>query len=190
LPAFRDLCADALVVSIAAGVTCRQLAAWLGGHERVVRAMPNLPVVVAQGMTSLFSASLSAADRGLAEALFSAVGETAWLAEEAAIDLATAVAGSGPAYVFSLVEHLAGAGVAAGLPADLAMRLARQTVIGAAAMLQADPRPVAALKQAVCSPGGTTAAGLAAMEGADGLPGVLRAGVAAAARRAGELAGA
>lgn len=190
LPAVRAFCADALVVSIAAGVTCRQLAAWLGGHPRIVRAMPNLPVVVGQGMSTLFAAGLSAADRQLAEMLFAAVGDTAWLADEAAIDLATAVAGSGPAYVFALVEHLASAGETAGLPDELAMRLARQTVIGAAAMLQADQRPAAVLKHAVCSPGGTTEAGLAAMEGRDGLPAILRAGVAAAARRAGELAGA
>lgn len=190
LPTFRALCADALVVSIAAGITCRQLAAWLGDHPRIVRAMPNLPVVVGQGMSTLFAAGLSAADRQLAEMLFAAVGDTAWLTDETAIDLATAVAGSGPAYVFALVEHLASAGETAGLPDELAMRLARQTVIGAAAMLQADQRPAAVLKHAVCSPGGTTEAGLAAMEGRDGLPAILRAGVAAAARRAGELAGA
>lgn len=186
---FVALCADALVVSIAAGVGCGRLAALLGGHRRVVRAMPNLPVVAGEGMTTLFGDALSAADRAAAEMVFAAVGQTAWVADEVAIDRATAVAGSGPAYFFAFVDHLAAAGVAAGLPADLAERLARQTCIGAAALLRDDPRSAAALKAAVCSPGGTTQAGLAAMETPDGLAAIARLGVDAAYRRARELAG-
>lgn len=186
---FIALCAGALVVSIAAGVGCARLAELLGGHPRIVRAMPNLPVVVGEGMTTLFAAGLSAADRARADGVFAAVGQTAWVADEAAIDLATAVAGSGPAYFFAFVEHLAAAGEAAGLPAELAERLARQTCVGAAALLRDDPRAASALKAAVCSPGGTTQAGLAAMETPDGLAGLARQGVAAAYRRARELAG-
>ncbi len=186
---FITLCADALVVSIAAGVGCVRLAELLGGHRRVVRAMPNLPVVVGEGMTTLYADGLSASDRERAEAVFAAVGKTAWVPDEAAIDLATAVAGSGPAYFFAFVEHLAVAGAAAGLPAELAERLARQTCIGAAALLRDDPRSAAALKAAVCSPGGTTQAGLAAMETAEGLAAIARRGVDAAYRRARELAG-
>lgn len=189
LPDFVALCIDALVVSIAAGVGRARLASLLGAHRRVVRAMPNLPVVVGEGMTTLYGTGLSVADRRQAEAVFAAVGQTAWVADEAAIDLATAVAGSGPAYFFAFVEHLAAAGTAAGLPTELAGRLARQTCIGAAALLREDPRSAAALKAAVCSPGGTTQAGLAAMETADGLAAISRLGVAAAYRRAGELAG-
>lgn len=183
------LCAEALVVSIAAGVPCSRLSQLLAGHRRVVRAMPNLPVIVGAGMTTLFGDGLAATDRQLAESIFSAVGKSAWVADEAAIDLATAVAGSGPGYFFAFVEQLAAAGVAAGLPEELAALLARQTCIGAAALLRDDPRPPGALKAAVCSPGGTTQAGLAAMETPDGLPAVTRLGVAAASRRARELAG-
>lgn len=189
LAGFIALCAGALVVSIAAGVGRARLAELLGGHPRVVRAMPNLPVVVGEGMTTLFGAGLSADDRARAEAVFAAVGQTAWVADETAIDLATAVAGSGPAYFFAFVEHLAAAGEAAGLPAELAGRLARQTCVGAAALLRDDPRTASALKAAVCSPGGTTQAGLAAMETPDGLAAIARSGVAAACRRARELAG-
>lgn len=186
---FITLCADALVVSIAAGVGCARLSALLGGHRRVVRAMPNLPVVVGEGMTALFGDGLSAADCATAEGIFSAVGQAAWVTDEETIDRATAVAGSGPAYFFAFVEHLAAAGVEAGLPADLAERLARQTCIGAAALLRDDPRSAAALKAAVCSPGGTTQAGLAAMETPAGLAAIASQGVAAAFRRARELAG-
>lgn len=186
---FITLCADALVISIAAGVSCTRLAELLGGHRRVVRAMPNLPVVVGEGMTTLYADRLSVADREQSEAVFAAVGKTAWVADEGEIDLATAVAGSGPAYFFAFVEHLAAAGAAAGLPAELAECLARQTCIGAAALLRDDPRSVVALKAAVCSPGGTTQAGLAAMERTDGLAAIARLGVDAAYRRARELAG-
>lgn len=183
----QALCAGALVVSIAAGTPLARLAEGLGRSARLVRAMPNLPVVVGAGMTTLFAEGLDSADRALAEGLFAAVGEVAWLDCEADIDRATAIAGSGPAYFFAFVDHLAAAGVAAGLAPELAGRLARQTAVGAAAQLQQDARSAAVLRAAVCSPGGTTAAALAAM--AD-LPALLEAGVMAAWQRAGELAAA
>ena len=190
LPELVGRCAGALVVSIAAGTSLGRLRQLLGGQRRLVRAMPNLAVVVGCGMSLLHAGrdDLSAADATLAEAFFATVGATAWVADEAMIDAGTAVAGSGPAYFFALVEHLAAAGVGEGLPAELAARLARQTCIGAAALLAADRRAPGELKAAVCSPRGTTEAGLAAMEGAGGLPAVVAAGVAAAHRRARELA--
>lgn len=182
------LCGEALVVSIAAGVGVERLRTLLGGHRRIARAMPNLPVVVGKGMSVLHAGDLSPADAAACREIFAAVGDVAWVDDEARIDAATAVAGSGPAYFFAMVEHLAAAGVAEGLPVELAERLARQTCIGAAALLAADPRSAANLKAAVCSPRGTTEAGLAAMEGVGGLPAAVAAGVAAAHGRARELA--
>ncbi|MFC5302756.1 pyrroline-5-carboxylate reductase [Azospira restricta] len=189
LAAYRPLCAGALVVSIAAGSALSRLRELLGGHRRLARAMPNLAVAAGAGMTTLYGPGLDAADAALCEALFAAVGDAAWVDDEAQIDAATAVAGSGPAYFFALVEQLAAAGAAAGLPPALAERLARRTCIGAAALLAADTRAAGALKAAVCSPRGTTEAGLAALEGG-GLAPAVAAAVAAAHRRAHELAAA
>ncbi|MEN3374190.1 pyrroline-5-carboxylate reductase [Dechloromonas sp. ZS-1] len=188
LPALIECVAPALVISIAAGTPLARLQAGLNGHQRLVRAMPNLPVVVGAGASTLFACALSVADLVLAEGVFAAVGSVDWLPDEAQIDAATALAGSGPGYVFAFVEHLAAAGVAQGLTPALAARLARQTVIGAAAQLAADPRPATVLKAAVCSPKGTTEAGLRVMEQPDALPRILADGVAAAHQRAGELA--
>ena len=188
LASFVALCGEALVVSIAAGVSVERLRALLDGHPRIARAMPNLPVVVGKGMSVLYSGDLSPADVTACQEVFETVGDVAWVDNEALIDAATAVAGSGPAYFFAMVEHLAAAGVAEGLSIELAERLARQTCIGAAALLAVDSRSAATLKVAVCSPRGTTEAGLMAMEGVTGLPAVVAAGVAAAHARARELA--
>lgn len=180
------LCAPALVVSIAAGFNRQRLSSLLGGHRRVARAMPNLPVVAVAGASTLFAPDLSEADLALASQLFTAVGTVDILACEEEIDAATALSGSGPAYFFAFVEELARAGCVAGLAPTVAERLARQTCIGAAALLQRDQRSASALKAAVCSPKGTTEAGLAAL-----LPSLSRAAadsVAAAHRRARELA--
>ena len=190
LAEFVPLVVGALVISVAAGVSLARLSELLGGHRRVVRAMPNLPVVVRQGMTTLYGEALTAADAAACAAVFSAVGQVAWVDREVQIDVATAIAGSGPAYFFALVEQLALAGAGEGLPPDLARRLAAQTCIGAASLLQHDGRDAAALKAAVCSPRGTTEAGLAAMEMPDGLPRVVAAGVHAAHLRSRELAAA
>lgn len=190
LPQVAALCASALVVSIAAGTNLDRLRDLLGGHRRIVRAMPNLPVVVRRGMTILHAEQLSSDDIAVCQGLFETVGEIAWVADERLIDAGTAVAGSGPAYFFAMVEQLAAAGVAEGLPAELAERLARQTCIGAAALLSADQRAPSALKAAVCSPRGTTEAGLLAMERADRLPAAIGAGVSAAHARTRELAAA
>lgn len=185
---FVGLCSEALIVSIAAGVSVERLRDLFGGHRRIARAMPNLPVIVGKGMSVIYSGELSPADVTACHEVFEAVGDVAWVDDEALIDAATAVAGSGPAYFFAMVEHLAAAGVAEGLSIELAERLARQTCVGAAALLAADSRSAVTLKAAVCSPRGTTEAALAVMEGVTGLPTVVAAGVAAAHARARELA--
>jgi len=185
---FAALCASSLVISIAAGLEVEQLRRQLNGHARILRVMPNLPVVVGQGMSVIYAGGLGERDVELGRSICAAVGAVEQVDDEAQIDIATAVAGSGPAYFFAMVEHLAAAGVLEGLSSELAQRLARQTCIGAAALLAGDTRLAAELKAAVCSPRGTTEAGLAAMEGERDLPGVLAAGVAAAHRRARQLA--
>ena len=135
------------------------------------------------------NAAVTAADRAVVGALMDAVGRTAWIDDEALMDAVTAVSGSGPAYVFLLAEALAAAGRAAGLPADLADLLGRQTVAGAGALLAASDLDPATLRRNVTSPGGTTAAALAILMAPDGLQPLLDRAVEAAARRSRELAG-
>ena len=181
---------DTLVVSILAGKTLATLRAGLPDAKVIVRAMPNLPAAVGRGATGAAAEPrLSPEDRGLAQTLLGAAGLVEWL-DESLIDAVTAVSGSGPAYVFLLAECLAEAGVAAGLPADVAQRLARATVEGAGELMarQPDLTPTQ-LREAVTSPGGTTAAALAVLRADDGLRPLLTRAVAAARRRAGELAG-
>ncbi|WP_372425134.1 pyrroline-5-carboxylate reductase [Salinarimonas chemoclinalis] len=182
---------DTLVVSVLAGKTVANLRAALPAAHAVVRAMPNLPASIGRGATGAFAnAATSAAQRALADTLLRASGLVEWVADEALIDAVTGVSGSGPAYVFALVEALAEAGHAAGLPEDLAMRLARQTVVGAGALLAESDLPAATLRANVTSPGGTTAAGLAVLQREEGgLADLVRDTVAAAKRRAGELSG-
>jgi pyrroline-5-carboxylate reductase len=174
----------ALVLSIAAGITTERLAAGLGSRPRLVRAMPNTPGAIGQGITVLHGAgALSDADRALAEALMASLGETLWLADEALMDAVTAVSGSGPAYVFLLAEALAEAGRAEGLDAATADRLARATVAGSGALLAAGARPAAALRKEVTSPGGTTEAALEVLMAPDGLSALMRRAIAAATAR-------
>ncbi|KQT10013.1 pyrroline-5-carboxylate reductase [Methylobacterium sp. Leaf399] len=178
-----------LVLSILAGKTIADLMARLP-TDAVVRAMPNLPASVGRGATgAVAGAGVTALQRAQADALLACVGLVEWLEAEALIDALTAVSGSGPAYVFHLVEALAEAGCAAGLPQDMARRLARATVAGAGALLDADPREASQLRRDVTSPGGTTAEALAVLMREDGLTALMREAVAAAARRAGELSG-
>ncbi|KAB1072168.1 pyrroline-5-carboxylate reductase [Methylobacterium planeticum] len=181
---------DALLVSILAGKTIADLRTRLPSARAVVRAMPNLPASIGRGATgAAANAEVSADQRDRADALLAATGLVEWLADEALIDAVTAVSGSGPAYVFLLAEALAEAGVAAGLPPETAARLARATVAGSGALLDGSPVAADALRRNVTSPGGTTAAGLAVLMRADGMAALLREAVAAAKRRAGELAG-
>lgn len=176
-----------IAVSIMAGSQLAEIAA-LTGCGQVVRAMPNTPAAIGKGVTALYANGADVAVRGVATALFAAAGQTLWLEAENQFDAVTALSGSGPAYVFRFIESLAAAGEAAGLPASLAEILARSTVIGAAALADADPRPVRELRAVVTSPGGTTEAGLGALDADPGLPQLVRSAVRAAAARSKELA--
>jgi len=179
-----------LVVSVLAGKTIANLRDRLPGARAIVRAMPNLPASIGRGATgAVASPEVDDGQRAQAHALLASVGLVEWLDDEGLIDALTAVSGSGPAYVFLLAEAMAEAGIAAGLPADMATRLARETVSGAAALLAADPRDAARLRQDVTSPGGTTAEALAVLMRSGGLPDLMREAVDAARRRAGALAG-
>jgi pyrroline-5-carboxylate reductase len=178
---------DALVVSIMAGTTIASLQAVSGGA--VVRAMPNTPAAIGRGITVAVAAgNVSTAQRATADALLAATGAVEWVYDEALMDAVTAVSGSGPAYVFLLAEELARAGIAAGLPEQLAARLARETVAGSGELLHRSELPAATLRQNVTSPGGTTAAALDVLMGHEGLQRLMIRAVAAATARSKELA--
>ncbi|MCB8821576.1 pyrroline-5-carboxylate reductase [Microvirga rosea] len=180
-----------LIVSILAGKTIGDLRKRLPAAHAVVRAMPNLPASIGRGATgAAASDDVSEAQRLVADNLLKSVGVVEWLPSEDLIDAVTALSGSGPAYVFHLVECLAEAGIAAGLPADLAQRLARATVTGAGELLFQSELSPETLRQNVTSPGGTTAAGLQVlMADPGGLKALMKSTVAAAKTRAEELAG-
>jgi pyrroline-5-carboxylate reductase len=181
---------NTLLLSILAGKTIGDLRRAIPNARAVVRAMPNLPASVRKGATgAAASAEATGQQKATAHALLAAVGHVEWLASEDLIDAVTAVSGSGPAYVFHLVECLAEAGAAAGLPPDLAMRLARAMVVGSGELLAQSDLPAARLRENVTSPGGTTAAALAVLMREPGLAALMREAVAAAKRRAGELSG-
>ena len=176
-----------LVVSIMAGTTIAALQEVCGGS--VVRAMPNTPAAIGRGMTVAVAANnVSAAQREVADALLRATGSVEWVDDEDLMDAVTAVSGSGPAYIFLLAEELARAGVAAGLPAELATKLARETVAGSGELLHRSDAPSATLRQNVTSPGGTTAAALEVLMGEGGMQQLMIRAVAAATRRSKELA--
>lgn len=177
-------------LSIAAGKTIGYFEAGLGPEAAVVRAMPNTPAAVGRGMTVLTAnARVSDAQRDLCGALLAAVGETAWVDDEGLLDAVTAVSGGGPAYVFLLIECLAEAGAAAGLPADLAMRLARVTVAGAGELVHRSDEPASRLRENVTSPAGTTLEALKVLMAEDGIQPIFTKAIAAATRRSRELAG-
>lgn len=178
-----------LFVSIAAGTALATFEQALGAGTPVVRAMPNTPAAVGRGITALIGNSgVDAAGMALAETLMQAVGQTVRLENEAQIDAVTAVSGSGPAYVFLMIETLAAAGMAEGLPEDLAMALARATVGGAGQLAETAEENPATLRTNVTSPGGTTAAALAVlMDEGTGLARLMHRAVAAAAARSREL---
>jgi pyrroline-5-carboxylate reductase len=183
--------ADTLVLSIMAGKTIADIRSRLPTARAVIRAMPNTPAAVGRGVTgAVASPSVTSPQRAAANALLTAIGGVEWLEDEQLIDAVTAVSGSGPAYIFYLVECLAQAGAAAGLPADVAMRLARATVEGSGELLYRDPDvPAAQLRKNVTSPGGTTAAALDVLMAPDGLAALMTRAIEAAKRRAGELSG-
>jgi pyrroline-5-carboxylate reductase len=176
-----------LVVSIMAGMPIAAIEAVCGGS--VVRAMPNTPAAIGRGITVAVAAkNVSAAQRAVADALLRATGSVEWVDDEKLMDAVTAVSGSGPAYIFLLAEELARAGVEAGLPPDLATKLARETVAGSGELLHRSELASATLRQNVTSPGGTTAAALEVLMGPDGMQSLLTRAVAAATRRSKELA--
>ncbi len=180
---------DTMFVSIAAGTTIETLANLLGTKTPIVRCMPNTPAAVGRGITALIGNDVaSEADLELAENLLQAVGQTVRLDDESQIDAVTAVSGSGPAYVFHLIEVLAAAGEAEGLPPDLAMTLAKATVAGAGQLAEDAEEEPEQLRINVTSPAGTTAAALEVlMEAESGLQRLMMEAVARAAARAREL---
>ncbi|KKB13281.1 pyrroline-5-carboxylate reductase [Devosia geojensis] len=176
-----------LVLSIAAGIGIERLSKGLG-TDRIVRTMPNTPAQIGKGMTGAVAGpGVGAAEKRTVDALLGAAGKVAWFESEGDLDAVTAVSGSGPAYVFHLVEALAEAGRRQGLSEAAAMQLARQTVIGAAALMEADPASAARLRENVTSPNGTTAAALAVLMGEPGLTDLVDRAVDAARKRSEEL---
>ncbi len=188
-PALRPLLGHStLVVSIMAGTTIARLDTVCGGD--IVRAMPNTPAAIGRGMTVAVAAKgVNETQRAMADALLRATGTVEWIDDEALMDAVTAVSGSGPAYVFLLAEELARAGGSAGLPADLAAKLARETVAGSGELLHRSDLDAATLRRNVTSPGGTTAAALEVLMAEGGLQDLMTRAVAAAATRGRELAG-
>ncbi|KPQ08149.1 MAG: pyrroline-5-carboxylate reductase ProC [Rhodobacteraceae bacterium HLUCCA12] len=176
-------------VSIAAGVGLARLAETLGASSPIVRTMPNTPAAIGQGITALIgNAQVTPGALDMARQLMAAVGRTVVLHDETQMDAVTAVSGSGPAYVFHLIETLAAAGVEQGLAPDMALELARATVAGAGALAVQSGTDPAQLRTNVTSPGGTTAAALSVLMDDDtGFPALLRRAVAAAADRSREL---
>ncbi len=182
---------DTLLISVLAGKTIANLRDRAPAARAIVRAMPNTPAAVGRGITGCAaSVETTAAQKAIATGLLTSIGRVEWLGHEDLIDSVTALSGSGPAYVFHVVEAMAAAGEKMGLPTDLAMRLARATVEGAGELLYREPEtPAAVLRQNVTSPAGTTAAALDVLMADDGLTPLMIRAVAAAKRRAGELSG-
>jgi pyrroline-5-carboxylate reductase len=189
VPAYRRWARpETLFVSIIAGKTLAGLTRHLG-PAAIVRSMPNTPAAIGRGITvACANSRVSFAQRRLCERLLAAIGESAWVEDEALIDAVTAVSGSGPAYVFLLIEALTAAGKAEGLPPDLALRLARATVAGSGELARLSNESPAQLRENVTSPGGTTRAALDVLMAADGLGPLIGRAVAAAAARSRELA--
>ncbi len=182
--------AGACFLSVAAGKTVATLNRLLGGNAAIVRSIPNTPAAVAQGITACFAgAGVSDAQRQACDSLLQAVGEVVWVEREELIDSATAVSGSGPAYVFWLTECLAAAGAKLGLPTELAAQLARATVQGAGALMRQSPESPTQLRKNVTSPNGTTQAALDVLMAENGLEPLMTQAVAAADKRSRELAG-
>jgi pyrroline-5-carboxylate reductase len=181
--------ASTVVVSIMAGKTLGFLERALP-NAAAVRAMPNTPAAIGRGITvAVANARVTATHRDLAHRLLAATGMVEWVTDEKLMDAVTAISGSGPAYVFLLAESLARAGIAAGLPAELAAKLARETVAGSGELLHRSSLDPATLRQNVTSPGGTTAAALEVLMATDGLDPLLAKAIMAAAKRSRDLAG-
>lgn len=190
LPDYQPFVGDSVFLSIAAGRTTGSFARGLGDAAAVIRAMPNTPAQVGRGITALYAnARVSAEQKAQADGLMGAVGDVVWLEDEAQMDAVTAVSGSGPAYVFHMIEALAAAARAAGLSGPMAERLARATVTGAAELAYRSDEPAETLRRQVTSPGGTTEAALKVLMADKGLSELMARAVKAAADRSRELAG-
>ncbi len=163
-----DLCgrlSDQLVLSIAAGIRLRDVARWLGGHDRLARCMPNTPALIGQGISGLYaSEAVSVEQRDQAQRILEAVGQVVWVREEEALDAVTAVSGSGPAYVFYFIEAMQQAAIEAGLDAQTARELVLQTMRGATELAAQSAEPVSLLRERVTSKGGTTERALAVLQ--------------------------
>ena len=182
----RPFARNALHLSVAAGIASDSIARWLG-TERVVRAMPNTPALVGQGMTGLFArAGVEGADRALVAKLLAPTGELLWVDAESALDAVTAMSGSGPAYVFYFIEAMTEAGVEMGLTPEQAQRLAIGTFTGASALAHSATEPPSVLRERVTSKGGTTYAALTSLESAD-VKALFKTAIRAAQKRAAEL---
>jgi pyrroline-5-carboxylate reductase len=190
LPHYARFAPGAVILSIMAGRTIAGLRHLLGAPAAVVRAMPNTPAAVRQGITvACAGPGVSAAQRVLCDTLLAAIGTVAWVEDEGLIDPVTAVSGGGPAYVFLLAELLERAAIEQGIPADLARLMARQTVAGSGALLAASTEDAAALRRAVTSPKGTTERALAVLMEEQAWPALMSRAIAAATARSRELAG-
>jgi pyrroline-5-carboxylate reductase len=190
LPSYARFAPNTVFLSIMAGRTISGIAVLIGPSAAIVRAMPNTPAAVRQGVTvACASAAVSKQQQALCDRLLQAIGKVAWIEDEALLDPVTAVSGSGPAYVFLLAELMEQAAIEQGIPPDLARLLARQTVSGSGALLAASTEDAAALRVAVTSPGGTTAEALSVLMNPDAWPIAMSQAIAAATRRSRELAG-
>ena len=179
----------AVTLSIAAGRPISFFETALGEDAAIVRSMPNTPAAVGRGITAACANDrVSEAQRALCQRLLTAIGEVVWVEDESLIDAVTAVSGSGPAYVFLLIECMTEAGIAEGLPPDIAARLARATVAGSGELARLSDEDAAQLRINVTSPGGTTEAALGVLMAEDGMAALMRRAIAAAARRSRELA--
>jgi len=189
-PLARYIDKTTLVLSIMAGRTIGFLEKSLPTGTSIVRAMPNTPAAIGRGISvAVTNARISMRQRKQASDLLAAIGKVEWVGDETLMDAVTALSGSGPAYIFLLAECMARAGVAAGLPKELATRLARETVAGSAELLHRSDLDAATLRQNVTSPGGTTAAALEVLMGPGGFDQLLTQAIAAATRRSRDLAG-
>ncbi len=190
LPAYETLArTGAVVLSIAAGTGIARFEAAFGAATPIVRAMPNTPAAIGQGVAALVAnRHVSAAQKALCSALMAAVGAIHWIDDEELMHAITAMSGGGPAYVFLLIETLARAGIASGLPAQLAWPLARATVAGSGALAARTDEPVEVLRRNVTSPGGTTQAALEVLMAKDGIQPLFDRAIAAGTRRSHELA--
>ena len=179
---------NTLIISVAAGTTIAELAKEMDSEQAIVRAMPNIPAMVGKGMTAMVkNPHVSENQQLLVNELFAACGTFLWLDDEDGLNAVTAVSGSGPAYIFYMLEAMAEAGVKLGLSAEVSEKLARQTIIGAAALLEDSETPAQQLRENVTSPKGTTAAALEVLMANDGLVKLMLEAMSKARDRAQEL---